>query len=124
MSSCWRILLGLSAVLATACSSLVAPYRQYEIRFDAPARPPLGGSPSDSELIDSIAWLMHHRLDLPFPPDIKVYVFVNEPAFVDGLNQIAGTKSEEASERRFAFAAGSSLSAGEPVVDVITSGLS
>src|SRR6184192_718670 len=85
MSSCWRILLVLSVVLATACSSLVAPYRQYEIRFDAPARPPLGGSPSDSEPIDSIAWLMHHRLDLPFPPDIKVYVFVNEAAFVDGL---------------------------------------
>jgi hypothetical protein len=80
MSSCWRILLVLSAVLATACSSLVAPYRQYEIRFDAPAKPPLGGSPSDSELIDSIAWLMHHRLDLPFPSGIKVYVFVNESA--------------------------------------------
>jgi hypothetical protein len=104
MSSCWRIiLLLLSAVLATACSSLVAPYRLYEIRVDAPATPALGGNPSDSELIDAIAWLMHHRLDLPFPQDIKVYVFVNEPAFVDGLNQIAGTKSEEASERRFAF---------------------
>jgi hypothetical protein len=104
MSSCWRIiLLLLSAVLATACSSLVAPYRLYEIRVDAPATPALGGNPSDSELIDAIAWLMHHRLDLPFPPDIKVYVFVNEPAFVDGLNQIAGTKSEEALERRFAF---------------------
>jgi hypothetical protein len=84
MSSCWRILLVLSAVLATACSSL-APYRQYEIRFDAPATPALGGSPSDSERIDAIAWLMHHRLDLP-----------------DGLNKIAGKKSEEARERRFA----------------------
>ncbi len=93
MSGRWRIVLALSAVLAAACSSVVAPYRQYEIRFDAPAMPPLGTSPSDSELIDSIAWLMRHRLDLPFPPDIKAYVYVNQATFVDGLIKIAGEKA-------------------------------
>jgi hypothetical protein len=39
MSSFWRTVLALSAMLATACSSLFAPYRQYDIRFDAPATP-------------------------------------------------------------------------------------
>lgn len=103
MSDRWRIVLTLSAVLAAACSSVVAPYRQYEIRFDTPAMPPLGGSPSDSELIGSIAWLMRHRLDLPFPPDIKAYVYVNQATFVDGLGKIAGKKSDDAWEQRFAF---------------------
>jgi hypothetical protein len=99
-----RIVLALPAVLAVACSSVVAPYRQYEIRFDAPAMPPLGTSPSDSELIDSIAWLMRHRLDLPFPPDIKAYVFVNQAAFVDGLIKVAGEKADDVRDRaRFAF---------------------
>ena len=95
MSGRWRIVLALSAVLAAACSSVVAPYRQYEIRFDAPAMPPLGTSPSDSELIDSIAWLMRHRLDLPFPADIKAYIYVNEATFVDGLIKIGGEKIDE-----------------------------
>ncbi len=103
MSGRWRIVLALSAVLAAACSSVVAPYRQYEIRFDAPAMPPLGTSPSDSELIDSIAWLMRHRLDLPFPPDIKAYVYVNQATFVDGLIKIAGEKVDDAWDRRNAF---------------------
>jgi len=103
MSGRWRIVLALSAVLAAACSSVVAPYRQYEIRFDAPAMPPLGTSPSDSELIDSIAWLMRHRLDLPFPPDIKAYVYVNQATFVDGLIKIAGEKADDAWDRRNAF---------------------
>jgi hypothetical protein len=80
----------LSAVLATACSSLLAPYRQYDIRFDAQATRPLGENPSDSELLDSLASLKRNRLDLPFPPDIKAYVCVNQAAFVDGLVKIAG----------------------------------
>ena len=98
-----RLVLALSAVLATACSGLVAPYRQYEIRFDAPAPPRLGGSPSDSELLDSIAWLMHNRLDLPFPTDTVAYVCVNQAAFVDGLVKIAGETPDVAWERRSAF---------------------
>jgi hypothetical protein len=103
MSGRGSIVLALSAVLAAACSSVLAPYRQYEIRFDAPATTPLGTSPSDSELIDAVAWLMRHRLDLPFPPDIKAYVYVNEAAFVDGLVKIAGQNADEAWTRRSAF---------------------
>ena len=103
MSSCWRVVVALSAVLATACSSLVAPYQQYDVRFNAPAMPPLGENASDSELIDSVAWPMRHRLDLPFPPDIKAYVCVNQAAFMDGLIKIAGETSEQAWEQRFAF---------------------
>src|SRR5256712_934988 len=88
---------------AVACSSAAAPYREYEIRFDAPAPPSLDQSPSDSELIDAIAWLMRHRLDLPFPADIKAYVYVNEATFVDGLIKIGGEKIDEAWDRgRFA----------------------
>jgi hypothetical protein len=103
MRSCWGTVLTLSAVLATACSSLFAPYQQYEIHFDAPAARPLGENPSDSELLDSIASLMRNRLDLPFPPDIKAYVYVNQAAFVDGLVEIAGETSEEAGKQRSAF---------------------
>lgn len=112
MNACWRLVLALPAVLAVACSSVVAPYRQYEIRFDAPAMPALGTSPSDSELIDSIAWLMRHRLDLPFPPDIKAYVYVNQAAFVDGLIKIGGQKADDVGERgrsTFGFATNSGL---------------
>jgi hypothetical protein len=98
-----RIVLALSAVLAVGCSNVFAPYRQHEIRFDAPAMSPLGPSPSDSELIDSIAWLMQHRFDLPFPPDIRAYVYVNQAAFVEGLVKIAGETSENAWEQRFAW---------------------
>src|SRR6266511_4892700 len=56
-----------------------------------------------SELIDSIAWLMRHRLDLPFSPDIRAYVYVNQATFVDGLIKIAGEKADEAWDRRYAF---------------------
>jgi hypothetical protein len=99
----WRTVLTLSAVLATACSSLFAPYRQYDIRFDAQATRPLGENSSDSEFLDSIASLMRNRLDLPFPPDMKAYVYVNQAAFVDGLVEIAGETSDDAWEQRFAF---------------------
>jgi hypothetical protein len=103
MSPRWGIVLALSGVLAAACSSAGAPYRRYEIRFDAPAMPPLGTSPSDSEILDSVAWLMLHRLDLPFPPDTRAYVYVNQATFVDGLINIAGEKADDAWARRSAF---------------------
>src|SRR5215831_8773553 len=111
LCSCRPLVLALSAVLATACSSLVAPYRQYEIRFDAPAPPRLGGSSSDSELLDSVAWLMRNRLDLPFPPDTMAYVCVNQAALVEGLVKIAGEAPNVAQERSSAFgvAAGTGL---------------
>jgi len=81
MSGRWPIVVAMLA--AVACSSAAAPYREYEIRFDAPAPPSLDQSPSDSELIDAIAWLTRHRLDLPFPADIKTSVYVN-PARLPG----------------------------------------
>src|SRR6266508_3552157 len=101
MSARWPIVVAMLA--AVACSSVAAPYREYEIRFEAPAPPSLDQSPSDGELIDAIAWLMRHRLDLPFPADIKAYVYVNEATFVDGLIKIGGEKIDEAWDRgRFA----------------------
>ena len=102
MSPRWGIVLALSAVLEAACSSAGAPYRRYDIRFDAPMMPPLGTSPSDNEIIDLVAWLMLHRLDLPFPPEIKAYVYVNQATFVDGLIN-AGEKADDAWARRSAF---------------------
>jgi hypothetical protein len=102
MSPRWGIVLALCAVLAAACSSAGAPYRRYDIRFDAPTMPPLGTSPSDNEIIDLVAWLMLHRLDLPFPPEIKAYVYVNQATFVDGLIN-AGEKADDAWARRSAF---------------------
>ena len=83
MSGRWPIVVAMLA--AVACASAAAPYREYAIRFDAPAPPSLDQSPSDGELIDAIAWLMRHRLDLPFPADIKAYVYVNEATFVDAI---------------------------------------
>ena len=99
----WRIVLAFYAVLATACSSLFASYRQYDIRFDAQATRALGENSSDSELLDSIASLMRNRLDLPFPPGVRAYVYVNQGTFVDGLVEIAGETPDDAWEQRFAF---------------------
>src|SRR5258705_4658482 len=104
MTSRGRVAVMLPAMLgAVACSSTAAPYREYETRFEGAARPPLDESPSDEELIDAIAWLMSHQLDLPFPEAIKAYVYVNEATLVDGLVKIAGEKSDDAWDRgRFA----------------------
>src|SRR5881628_2672548 len=109
MSGRWPIVVAMLA--AVACSSAAAPYREYEIRFDAPAPPSLDQSPSDGELIDAIAWLMRHRLDLPFPADIKAYVYVNEATFVDGLIKLGGEKIDDAWDRG-RFASGVATRAG------------
>jgi hypothetical protein len=78
------------------CAALAGPYREYEIRFERAAPPALGASPSDEELINATAWLIRHKLALPFPPAIKAYVYVNEATLVDGLIQVAGDSRDEA----------------------------
>jgi hypothetical protein len=83
-------------VLLVGCSALSGPYREYEIRFEGGDPPGLGASPSDEELINVTAWLIHHKLELPFPPTIKAYVYVNEATMVDGLIKVAGDNHDEA----------------------------
>ena len=78
------------------CAALTGPYREYTIRFERTDEPVLGSSPSDEELINATAWLIHHKLDLPFPPTIKAYVYVNEATLVDGLINVAGDGRDEA----------------------------
>ena len=56
----------------------------------------LGANPSDEELINVTAWLIRHKLELPFPPTIKAYVYVNEATMVDGLIKVAGDNHDEA----------------------------
>ena len=75
-----RPALALIALLAglVGCSALSGPYREYEIRFEGGDQPVLGANPSDEELINVTAWLIRHKLELPFPPTIKAYVYVNE----------------------------------------------
>src|SRR5437879_1986658 len=80
---------------STAASHL----REYDIKFTGEAGPPLGTSPGDAELINSIAWLMNNKLDLPFPAVTKAYVYVNEATLVDGLVTLGGEKSAEAWDR-------------------------
>ena len=78
------------------CSALSGPYREYEIRFEGGDQPILGANPSDEELINATAWLIRHKLELPFPPAIKAYVYVNEATLVDGLIEVAGDTHDEA----------------------------
>jgi hypothetical protein len=75
-----RTALALIALLVglVGCSALSGPYREYEIRFEGGDQPVLGANPSDEELINATAWLIRHKLELPFPPTIKAYVYVNE----------------------------------------------
>ena len=88
-------LLALGIWLA-GCAVLAGPYREYEIRFERAEPPALGASPSDEELINATAWLIRHKLELPFPPAIKAYVYVNEATLVDGLVTVAGDSRDEA----------------------------
>ena len=86
--------------LALGCSPLIAaPYGEHEIRFGGDAPLPLGLIPSDTDVIDAVAWLMSTKLGLRFPAGTKVYIFVNEATLVDGLIQIAGEKREAAWEK-------------------------
>ena len=85
------ILIGL-----VGCSALSGPYREYEIRFEGSDQPVLGANPKDDELIDAAAWLIRHKLELPFPPTIRAYVYVNEATLVDGLIKVAGDTRDEA----------------------------
>ena len=80
----------------TACASLSGPYQEYEIRFEGDAQPALGASPSDEELINTAAWLIRHKLELPFPAAIKAHVYVNQATLVDGLIKVAGETTDDA----------------------------
>jgi hypothetical protein len=93
-----RSALALIALLVglVGCSALSGPYREYEIRFEGGDQPVLGANPSDEELINVTAWLIRHKLELPFPPTIKAYVYVNEATMVDGLIKVAGDNHDEA----------------------------
>ena len=95
----WPLLLALALLVTVAGPSAAGPYREYDIKFTGEARPPLGTSPGDAELINSIAWLMNNKLDLPFPAVTKAYVYVNEATLVDGLVTLGGEKSAEAWDR-------------------------
>jgi hypothetical protein len=93
-----RSTLALTALLIglVGCSALSGPYREYEIRFEGGGQPVLGSNPSDEELINATAWLIRHKLELPFPRTIKAYVYVNEATMVDGLINVAGDNDDEA----------------------------
>ncbi|HKC97847.1 MAG TPA: hypothetical protein VKG20_07420, partial [Methylomirabilota bacterium] len=48
------------------CAALSGPYREYEIQLERETQPALGPSPSDEELVNATAWLIRHKLELPF----------------------------------------------------------
>lgn len=81
------------------CAALSGPYREYEIQFEREAQPAIGASPSDEELINAAAWLIRHKLELPFPTAIKAYVYVNQATLVEGLIRLAGDSTAEAWDR-------------------------
>jgi len=90
-----RVLVALLVGLA-GCAAMSGPYQEYEIRFDGGALPALGQNPSDEELVNATAWLIRHKLELPFPPSIKAYVYVNQATLVDGLVKVAGDSTDDA----------------------------
>ena len=93
------VLLVLALPFAVASPTSAGPYREYELKFTGEAPPPLGASPGDAELFNTIAWLMGNKLDLPFPAVTKAYIYVNEATLVDGLVTLGGEKSDEAWDR-------------------------
>jgi hypothetical protein len=93
------------------CAALSGPYREYVIRFEGDDQPVLDPSPSDEQLINATAWLIRHKLVLPFPPTIKTYVYVNEATLVDGLITVAGDTHDEAWDKG-RYAAGVSARSG------------
>jgi len=93
------LLLVLALPFAVASLTAAGPYREYELKFTGEAPPPLGASPGDAELFNTIAWLMSNKLDLPFPAVTKAYIYVNEATLVDGLVTLGGEKSDEAWDR-------------------------
>jgi hypothetical protein len=93
----------LVAAAVAACAGLTGPHRQYDLRFQGDTPRALSANPTDVELLDAIAWLMVHKLELPLPESVKAYVYVNEATLVDGLITIAGDKPDDAWDRgRFA----------------------
>jgi hypothetical protein len=99
------------AIGLAGCASLTGPYREFEIQVERETQPSLGPSPSDEELVNAAAWLIRHRLDLPFPPAIKAHVYVNEATLVDGLVTVAGD-SREAAWDKGRYAAGVAARSG------------
>jgi hypothetical protein len=70
--------------------------------------PRLSKDPAEDELLAAITWIMGHRLELPLPPDVTAYVYVNQATFVDGLMRVGGAPSEAAWEQgRYAGAVAS-----------------
>jgi hypothetical protein len=104
------VLLWLAVGLA-GCTGLTGPYREFEIQFERETQPTLGPNPSDEELINAAAWLIRHRLELPFPPAIRTHVYVNEATMVDGLIKVAGDSREDAWDKG-RYAAGVAARAG------------
>ncbi|HEY3064769.1 MAG TPA: hypothetical protein VGL09_03205 [Methylomirabilota bacterium] len=99
----WLIVLAATALALASGESPAGPYREYEIRVTADMPAALARNPTDSDLIHAIASLMTTRLELPLPPSVRAYVYVNEATLVDGLITLAGEKSEDAWDRgRFA----------------------
>jgi hypothetical protein len=93
----------LVAVAVAACAGLTGPHREYNLRFQGDTPPTLSANPTDPELLDAVAWLLIHKLDLPLPESVKAYVYVNEATLVNGLITIAGDQPDDAWDRgRFA----------------------
>jgi hypothetical protein len=109
----WAPALVLIAAGLTACAgmSLGGPYQQYDIQFEGVVAPALATNPSDEELINTVAWLIRHQLELPFPAAIKAYVYVNQATMVDGLMAVAGESRDEAWDKG-RFAAGVAARSG------------
>jgi hypothetical protein len=95
-------------LLLAGCAPAGTPYRQFEIRPAGEAEPRLSKDPAEDELLAAITWIMVRRLDLPLPPEVTAYVYVNQATFVDGLVRVVGTPSEAAWEQgRYAGAVAS-----------------
>lgn len=64
--------------------------------FDDRAPATLGADADDLTLAQAVARLMREKLDLPFPSDTKIYLYVNQGTYAEGLIRDGGLKKDDA----------------------------
>lgn len=99
-----RLAVVIVVLLLSGCG-ITAPYRATTLAFDASTPSTLGANPDEIDIARVAAGLLHGRLQLPFPAETTVYLYVNQATFAAGLEREGRVASAGAWEHA-RFAAG------------------
>ncbi len=103
-----RMALLLALLLLLGAASLAgcaAPPRPVLLTFEGETPKALASNPDEVAIAHMSAGLMREKLGLPFPPETKIFVYVNEATLAEGLVREGGMKPDDAWEKA-RFAAG------------------